>query len=496
MATGGSSGGSARGVRAGGAFVELGVKDRISQALRGIQAKFLSFGKLIATGGAAGAAAGGGLLAAAVPTLGDLSKLDATAKAFGLTAEKASGLFGVMEASGSDIRDATEGLVTLGQRVTDAMSGTGEDAKKLFDGLGVSAANFAGLDPADQFFKLHAALREVQDPAQRVQLLLKAVGEDTGKNLIGTLSMTTDELREQAAGFAMTGDELKAASQATAAYNRASATIGSVWKRVAVAVAPLIEKAANWLTKFLDPLKNLGGWWELQSAKFQLGWANTVLALTDGWNQFKDFFVDGWHDAVYLVENIWNDLTAWMGKTFVDVMAFVRKEFGATIHKMIAVLDALPGGFIGAFVLRGVRDAMNSFGDPEKTKAGLESLRQAEENRLNKAKQAADEARRLARAQDMEAARADVIAAEKRLAEIKARLAVVNREEGVAGLNKKATEAISAAAGVLGFGSGGFLAQAFGARSVSPQVMEQKKANVLLEQIRNAVVRAPGLVWG
>lgn len=533
MATGGSSGGNARGVRAGGAFVELGVKDRISQALRGIQTKFLAFGKLVATGGAAGAAAGGGLLAAAVPTLADLSKLDATAKAFGLTAEKASGLFGVMEASGSDIRDATEGLVTLGQRVTDAMSGTGEDAKKLFDGLGVSAANFAGLDPADQFFKLHAALREVQDPAQRVQLLLKAVGEDTGKNLIGTLSMTTEELKAQAAGFSLSGEEMAAASKATTAYNRAGAALNAVWRRIATTVAPIIEGIANGVTTLMKPFRNLEHSWDLILKGLETGWHlvwqklpewaeqaffwvidkvkqgatwivdtltkglsadGPLSAVAVGWAKLTNPLVDAFDDAVYVVRNLWNDLTAWMAKAFVDVMGAVRKELGATIHKLIAVSSALPGGFVVAEGLRAVRDIG---GNPDAIKKEIEAQRDAEANRLSKELDAAKEARRRA-LERADAAEKDKV---NRLQDefqqlLRVGAAIGQQEEKMASRSRRLQEAITAAYGMLGFGSGGFLAQAFGARSVSPQVKEQQKTNALLEQIRNVVARAPGLVWG
>lgn len=259
MALGGASGGggSARGIRAGSAFVELGVRDNLTNQLSNIKQKFNALGATMTRIGgpliAGGAGVAGGLLGGAVPELQDLTKLNATAQAFGLTAEAASGLFGVMKASGSDIRDATEGLVTLGQRVSDAMSGSGEQAAKLFEGLGISAKEFDGLDPAEQFYKLHDALRQVSDPAKRVQLLLQAVGEDTGKNLIGTLSMTTAQLRAQAAGFAVTSDEMRTATEATAAYNQATGALSKAWQQVALATAPAVKFLAEQFQAIVVP---------------------------------------------------------------------------------------------------------------------------------------------------------------------------------------------------------------------------------------------------
>ncbi len=249
MALSGSGGMSGGAILAGRAAVELGLNDSGLRAGLDRAAKKLSgFGKSltkIGLGVSGLGSAGLGAFATTLGRLGELRNLDGVAQAFGLTAEAATGLFGVMAAAGSDTRDATEGLVTLGQRVKDAISGSGEQAANLFRGLKVSAAEFAGLDPAEQFYKLHESLRAVEDPASRVQLLLQAVGEDTGKNLIQTLSLTTEQLREQAKGFSLTGDEMKKASSASAAVAAATAKMDKVWSKLVVAVAPVIEAMAN-----------------------------------------------------------------------------------------------------------------------------------------------------------------------------------------------------------------------------------------------------------
>jgi hypothetical protein len=249
---------SAGGIRAGAAYVELFIKDnRLTRGLAAASAKLKAFGAGIAGIGARVGAVGAAGLTALVPameTLNEQAKLASVADAFGLTAEKASRLFGVMQAVGSNIRDATEGLVTFNQRVSDALSGTGEEAAALFRGLRVSAKEFAGLDTADRFYRLLDALRAVPDPAKRVQLLLKAVGEDTGKNLIPVLAMSADEVRALGDAFEQSEADLAQAVETQRAYVLAIAQLSAVWQQVVAAVAPAISGLAEWVSRVVQPV--------------------------------------------------------------------------------------------------------------------------------------------------------------------------------------------------------------------------------------------------
>jgi hypothetical protein len=253
---------SAQGIRAGAAYVELSVKDsRLVKGLDAAAKKLKAFGASVAGLGLRLAAFRGVVGANALPslvpameTLNEQAKLASVADAFGLTAEKASRLFGLMRAVGSNIRDATEGLVTFNQRVSDALSGTGEEAAALFRGLGVSAKEFAGLDTADRFYRLLDALRAVPDPAKRVQLLLKAVGEDTGKNLIPVLAMSADEVRALGDAFEQSEADLAQALETQRAYVLATAQLSAVWQQVVAAVAPVIRDLAEWVSRVVKPV--------------------------------------------------------------------------------------------------------------------------------------------------------------------------------------------------------------------------------------------------
>jgi hypothetical protein len=260
VAASGSGGGIGSGaIRAGRAFVEIFANDsELAKGLESAKRRVQTFGLKLAGIGAGAASGAAGILSGggwkSLDTLGDASRLSATAQAFGITAESASRIFGIMGSAGSDIRDATEGIVTLGQRVTDAIGGKGQEAVELFQQLGIGADQFAGLKPDQQFYKLLESLRAVADPAKRVQLLLKSVGEDTGKNLIPLLGKSAGEIQELGKRFEISAADMKAAEKATAAYSLAVADVSGAWRQVATALAPAIAQVAGAISSAARPV--------------------------------------------------------------------------------------------------------------------------------------------------------------------------------------------------------------------------------------------------
>jgi hypothetical protein len=202
-------------------------------------------------------AAGSASLAAFKPAFDavkESGKVADLAEVFGLTGEKASRLFGIMGAAGSDLRDAQEGLATLNQRVNDAVSGKGEEAVTLFKELGVSAEQFANLDTADRLYKFVEAAKASNSPLGKLGLLMKGVGEDTGKNLSSLLTLTTDQMREMGDAFEQSGADLQASRETTRAYALAVAGLGRVWREVAAAIAPALTTLARIATQGLRPV--------------------------------------------------------------------------------------------------------------------------------------------------------------------------------------------------------------------------------------------------
>lgn len=254
----GGSGGAAGSVRAGKAFVELSARDSgVFKAIDRLKAKLGSLGNFLVKVGTVTAGVGASVLAAFRPASqapGDQSQLLGFASALGFSAESASRLFGILKAGGSDIRDAAEGLATFEQRIQDAIAGTGE-AGKLFELLRVSAQEFAAIkDPAERFYKLLDAVKKSTAPISKLNLLMKAVGEDTGKNMAGVIKLSADQIRRLGDASEQSAADLEAASQATIEYTIATAKIQQVWREVVAAIAPLIKQLAELVTKNVDPL--------------------------------------------------------------------------------------------------------------------------------------------------------------------------------------------------------------------------------------------------
>lgn len=239
LSGGDGGGGSAGAVRAGAAYVELGTRD--AKLVAGLKKGAADVAKWAA--GAAVAVVAG--LAKSVSTLGDLSRVGEVAQAFNTPVEKLSGLFGVMERSGSGIRESIESISQFQSAITNAVSGKGGEAAELFTILGRSADEFRGMDAAESVFQLFDALQRVNDPAQKFRALAIATGEDGMKTLIPMLNLSNDQLRQQAQMYATSAAEVESARQATLAYAGASAAVNRAWRSVAAALSPAITGIAN-----------------------------------------------------------------------------------------------------------------------------------------------------------------------------------------------------------------------------------------------------------
>lgn len=255
LGSGGGGGGQAGGIRAGAAYVELFVKGNISGALLDAERKFNAVGKrLMKTGGllfGGGLAVGGSLLVGATETLTDLAKMNAAAKALGTTAEGASGLFGALKSIGGDFKEDLEGITQFTARIGEALAGTGEGVK-LFEGLSVSAKELVGLPIEEKFYRVLAAIRQLPQEDQLAKLSLVG-GTDSMKKWIELLAMSNVELRDRAAQFSMTKDDLDQATTSGKAYKSAIAGISMAWAQIVVGAAPAITFLADGINKILTP---------------------------------------------------------------------------------------------------------------------------------------------------------------------------------------------------------------------------------------------------
>jgi hypothetical protein len=277
--------GSKGGIEAGRAYVKAYLDDSlIKGGLRRMRTMFGSVGRTLAVGAVAGLTATGVLAASglrkAMKSIEETAALDKVSKAFGLATEQASGLFAVFREAGSEnIRENIESMVTMSQRIGDAMAGKGAQALALFDGLSITAQELSQLPLDEQFFRLHAAILQLPDPIDRVNRLMLAFGEDGGKTLIGTLSKSTEELREQAKAMQVSTEQAEKASAAQRSLNRASAAWNALWVKIATAAAPVLEKIAEGFTSLTTQLGEKFG-------TIESDWGGMVAGMRTSWGGF------------------------------------------------------------------------------------------------------------------------------------------------------------------------------------------------------------------
>lgn len=274
-----------------------------------------------------------------VGTLDDLAKQDAIAKAMGLTAEQFTGMAGVAKSVGEDTREFLESLVTMGKLGTDAAAGT-KEASAAFKGLGLDANAFVKLRADEQFFQIFDALQKVQDPLQRTRFLMNAFGEDGGKYLLPLLSKTPDQIREMARGFAVTGEEMKKAAVASQSLKRLEASVGKLWRGVAVMAAPLVEGAANFATKAIAFVQPFFDW-------LGRGWNQAVAIGTAVWDAIGDAI----SEAIDWVREIGSELFAWAGSlpTIQEVVVMTFRAAGTAAAYVWDTIKAGAGASAIAF---------------------------------------------------------------------------------------------------------------------------------------------------
>jgi hypothetical protein len=252
---GGGFGGSA--IRAGRAFVELFLDDNmLTRGLAASQKRLEAFGRVTAGIGTrlfAAGAAGTAAFASVVEPLRDLGKMSDVAKAFGTTAEEASGLLGVLGQFG-EFKENVEGLTQFSEKVRQAAEGAGEGAK-LFDGLSVSAKELLALPIGEQFYRTLGAIRELPQALQIYKLSLVG-GTDSMKQWLPLLAMSNDELRAQAKSFERSAEELDAAKAASVGLTGAGNALRRAWEEVGLALAPTVADLAG---NVADAARQVGG---------------------------------------------------------------------------------------------------------------------------------------------------------------------------------------------------------------------------------------------
>jgi len=247
--------GSSSGVRAGRAYVELNVSDKLTKGLRAAQKKLQAFGEGVRALGMKFITFGGAVVAGLAATtkvfasMGDhLAKMSART---GISVEALSELGYAADQSGTDLDTLEASLRKMQKTIVDAATGS-KGAIDALAMLGLTVEDLNSLSPEQQFKLIADRLSKISNPTVKAAAALELFGR-SGTALLPMLSNGAagiEELQEQARklGLTVSGEDARAAEvfgdrldDLWKVIKRGVFTIGS-------ALVPLLQSTAEWIT--------------------------------------------------------------------------------------------------------------------------------------------------------------------------------------------------------------------------------------------------------
>jgi TP901 family phage tail tape measure protein len=246
---------SASGVKAGAAYIELMLRDSVSDGLRKAEKRLELFGEktkeigsAVAMAGAAVAAFGGAIVGAAAVSVAAFSKIagdfsDLAAQT-GLTVELMSELETALKDAGSSVEEFAKSAVKMQRAISEANSGSKSAAETLAR-LGLSASDLINLSADEQFLKIADALAKVKNPTDRLSLAMELFGKSAYKMLpvLEAGGAGIEEFRKKARdmGFSLKGETADAAD----ALGTQIEVLQDQFGRVAVAIGEVLLPVAQ-----------------------------------------------------------------------------------------------------------------------------------------------------------------------------------------------------------------------------------------------------------
>jgi hypothetical protein len=240
---------SPKDTRAGGAHIELGLKDRLKEGLDKASAKLRSFSQSVAVAGAASAAAG---VAVLTPLIAAAGRFANTADGYGTTAARAQ----LAASAVSELEHAArmtdvsaggleKGLIKLRKTVGDAAGGS-KTAQDAFAALGLSWEDLAGLPLDQQLERVADAVAGIEDPSKKTAAAMDLFGKG-GAELLPLLSSGAEGIQAwrkeaQQLGLAMTDAEVAAGGELSDNFDRLADSSRGLSDRIGAALAPALNE--------------------------------------------------------------------------------------------------------------------------------------------------------------------------------------------------------------------------------------------------------------
>jgi len=245
------------GIKAGRAYVELGVGDKLTAGLRRAQARLRAFGAGVTRWGTRVFAVGTALAAPAVVAAKSFAKMGdqvaKMAKRTGLSVETLSELKFVASQTGTEFASLEMAFRKMQRSIYDAGRGLSTQTDALAD-LGLRFEDLDGLSPEQQFKLLAEAISRIEDPTRRAGIAMTLFGR-TGTNLLpmfahGAAGIEKLQAEARRLGLTMSGKDAKAAEDLTDAFDKLWKVLKMVVFQVGAALAPALtevgERMASW----------------------------------------------------------------------------------------------------------------------------------------------------------------------------------------------------------------------------------------------------------
>jgi hypothetical protein len=354
----------ASGIKAGRAYVELGVNDKLSAALKRAKKQLEEFGdaaKEIGSGvrtaglyvaglGAAALAAGAASALAFTRIGGVFSDLsDQT----GLSVELMSELETVIKDAGGTIEDFAKSAVKMQKAIFEANSG-GKQQQETFARLGLDFRKLAELTPDQQFIEIAEALSNVANPTDRLGLALDIFGKSAAKLLpvIAGGAGGLEAFREQARrlGLSMSGEAAKAADTLGTNIEILQDQIWRVVAAIGEALAPIASELVDALQRIVGSTIN----WIRANRELVvtvMKWAAIITGIGGGLIAIGAAFsavgiaVSGLLKAGSMIGTLFASIGGVMTST-VSVLASAFMALFTPVGALVAVAVAAAGAFI------------------------------------------------------------------------------------------------------------------------------------------------------
>ena len=338
--------GGASGIKAGRAYVELGVKDDLAKGLAKARESLKALGDGIKAAGMTGLAVGGGIvggLLGAAKVFADAGSeaLDMSRRT-GVAVEALQELAYAAAQDGVEIGTLEGGLLKMEKAVSAALGGT-KAMQETFEELGFSMGDLQDKAPDELFKLIGDRVSQIADPTQRAAMAMKVFGK-SGAALLPML-------KTGAAGLAEMAKEARAYGMVmTPAEAEQAHALGDAWTLLEKSAKALVVAIGSSLAPMLTDLS--------------IGIAHVVAAATDWVRENKDLIVTAFKwgaaiaaagaalvvlgTAIVGVGAVLGSLVS-IGGTLLGVLGAAGTLFGALLSPVGLVTAAVVG--LGAALL-------------------------------------------------------------------------------------------------------------------------------------------------